>query len=580
MSNSSSTAGAGAPLTTPESPSGVISNFIKDIISEDLRTGKHNSIVTRFPPEPNGYLHIGHAKSICLNFGLAKEYGGRCHLRFDDTNPCKEDIEYIESIQRDVRWLGFDWQQFLYYASDYYDKLYEYAVALIKMDKAYVCELTNEQMREYRGTLTETGKESPHRNRPVVESLELFERMKNGEFEDGKLVLRAKIDMNSPNINMRDPIIYRIRHTTHHRTGDKWCIYPMYDFTHCVSDALETITHSICTLEFEDHRPLYDWFLKALQTECHPRQIEFARLNLTYTLMSKRKLLELVEKKYVNGWDDPRMPTISGLRRRGYTPEAIRNFCEIIGVAKSNSTVDFAMLEYCVREDLNKKAMRVMGVLKPLKVVITNFPDGLVEECDAQNNPEDESAGTRKVPFSKVIYIECDDFREEPPNKFFRLAPGREVRLKHAYYIKCEAVIKDENGNITELHCTYDPATKGGWSNDGRKVQGTLHWVSAAHAIPCEVRIYDQLFTKANPDDSAGGDYKQNLNPDSLSVLYPCFVEPGLKMAGLNDRFQFLRQGYFCLDNESTPEKLVFNRTVSLVDSWAKLEKKMQQPKK
>ena len=580
MSNSSSTAGAGAPLTTPESPSGVISNFIKDIISEDLRSGKHNSIVTRFPPEPNGYLHIGHAKSICLNFGLAKEYGGRCHLRFDDTNPCKEDIEYIESIQRDVRWLGFDWQQFLYYASDYYDKLYEYAVALIKMDRAYVCELTNEQMREYRGTLTETGKESPHRNRPAAESLELFERMKNGEFEDGKLVLRAKIDMNSPNINMRDPIIYRIRHTTHHRTGDKWCIYPMYDFTHCVSDALETITHSICTLEFEDHRPLYDWFLKALQTECHPRQIEFARLNLTYTMMSKRKLLELVEKKYVNGWDDPRMPTISGLKRRGYTPEAIRNFCEMIGVAKSNSTVDFAMLEYCVREDLNKKATRVMGVLKPLKVVITNFPDGLVEECDAQNNPEDESTGTRKIPFSKIIYIESDDFREEPPNKFFRLAPGREVRLKHAYYIKCEAVIKDESGKITELHCTYDPATKGGWSNDGRKVQGTLHWVSAAHAIPCEVRVYDQLFTKANPDDSADGDYKQNLNPDSLSVLYPCFVEPGLKTAGQNDRFQFLRQGYFCLDNESTPEKLVFNRTVSLVDSWAKLEKKMQQPKK
>jgi glutaminyl-tRNA synthetase len=580
MSNSTSTAGAAAPLTTPENPSGVISNFIKDIINDDLRSGKHKSIVTRFPPEPNGYLHIGHAKSICLNFGLAKEYGGRCHLRFDDTNPCKEDIEYIESIQRDVRWLGFDWQQFLYYASDYYDKLYEYAVALIKMDKAYVCELTNEQMREYRGTLTETGKESPHRNRPAAESIDLFERMKNGGFEDGKLVLRAKIDMNSPNINMRDPIIYRIRHTAHHRTGDKWCIYPMYDFTHCVSDALETITHSICTLEFEDHRPLYDWFLKALQTECHPRQIEFARLNLTYTLMSKRKLLELVEKKYVNGWDDPRMPTISGLRRRGYTPEAIRNFCEMIGVAKSNSTVDFAMLEYCVREDLNKKAARVMGVLKPLKVVITNFADGLVEECEAQNNPEDESAGTRKIPFSKVIYIESDDFREDPPNKFFRLAPGREVRLKHAYYIKCEAVIKDENGNITELHCSYDPATKGGWSNDGRKVQGTLHWVSAAHAVPCEVRIYDQLFTKANPDESSGGDYKQNLNPDSMTSLYPCYVEPGLKSALHEDRFQFLRQGYFCLDNESTPEKLIFNRTVSLVDSWAKLEKKMQQPKK
>lgn len=580
MSNSTSTAGTNAPFAAPQSPSDVVSNFIKDIINEDLRCEKHKNIVTRFPPEPNGYLHIGHAKSICLNFGIAKEYGGRCHLRFDDTNPCKEDVEYIESIQRDVRWLGFDWQQFLYYASDYYDKLYEYAVALIKMDKAYVCELSNEQMRQYRGTLTEAGKESPHRNRPVSESLDLFERMKNGEFEDGKFVLRAKIDMNSPNINMRDPIIYRIRHTSHHRTGNKWCIYPMYDFTHCISDALENITHSICTLEFEDHRPLYDWFLKALQTECHPRQIEFARLNLTYTLMSKRKLLELVEKKYVNGWDDPRMPTISGLRRRGYTPEAIRNFCEMIGVAKSNSTVDFAMLEYCLREDLNKKATRVMGVLKPLKVVITNFADGLVEECEAQNNPEDESAGTRKIPFSKVIYIESDDFRENPPDKFFRLAPGREVRLKHAYYIKCEAVIKDENGNITELHCSYDPATKGGWSNDGRKVQGTLHWVSAAHAIPCEVRIYDQLFTKANPDESSDGDYKQNLNPDSLISIYPCYVELSLKSARQNDRFQFLRQGYFCLDNDSTPEKLIFNRTASLVDSWAKLEKKMKQPKK
>ncbi|OQA78848.1 MAG: Glutamine--tRNA ligase [bacterium ADurb.Bin243] len=577
MSNLNEAGGAGSQKAASENaPVSVISNFIKDIINDDLKSGKHAGIITRFPPEPNGYLHIGHAKSICLNFGLAKEYGGRCHLRFDDTNPCKEDIEYIESIERDVKWLGFDWNEHLYYASDYYDALYEYAVALIKMDKAYVCELTNEEMREYRGTLTEGGKHSPHRDRPVSESLELFERMKKGEFEDGKLVLRAKIDMSSPNINMRDPIIYRIRHTTHHRTGDKWCIYPMYDFTHCVSDAIEKITHSICTLEFEDHRPLYDWFLDVLKTECHPRQIEFARLNLTFTVMSKRKLLELVEKKYVSGWDDPRMPTISGLRRRGYTAEAIRNFCEMIGVAKSNSTVDFAMLEYCVREDLNKKAMRVMGVLKPLKVVITNYPDGQVEELDAQNNPEDESAGTRKIPFSKVIYIERDDFREDPPKQFFRLAPGREVRLKHAYYIKCETAVKDEKGEITELHCTYDPATKGGWSDDGRKVQGTLHWVSAAHALECEVRIYDQLFTKSNPDETASGDYKENLNENSLVKLYPCYVEPGLKSAKIEDRYQFLRQGYFCLDSDSTPDKLIFNRTVSLVDTWAKLEKKIQ----
>lgn len=577
MSNLNEAGGAGSQKAAPENATvSVVSNFIKDIINDDLKSGKHTGIITRFPPEPNGYLHIGHAKSICLNFGLAREYGGRCHLRFDDTNPCKEDVEYIESIERDVKWLGFDWNEHLYYASDYYDALYDYAVALIKMDKAYVCELTNEEMREYRGTLTEGGKHSPHRDRPVSESLELFERMKKGEFEDGKLVLRAKIDMSSPNINMRDPIIYRIRHTTHHRTGDKWCIYPMYDFTHCVSDAIEKITHSICTLEFEDHRPLYDWFLDVLKTECHPRQIEFARLNLTFTVMSKRKLLELVEKKYVSGWDDPRMPTISGLRRRGYTAEAIRNFCEMIGVAKSNSTVDFAMLEYCVREDLNKKAMRVMGVLKPLKVVITNYPDGQVEELDAQNNPEDESAGTRKIPFSKIIYIERDDFREDPPKQFFRLAPGREVRLKHAYYIKCESAVKDENGEITELRCTYDPATKGGWSDDGRKVQGTLHWVSAAHAVECEVRIYDQLFTKSNPDETASGDYKENLNENSLVKLYPCYVEPGLKSAKIENRFQFLRQGYFCLDSDSTPEKLVFNRTVSLVDTWAKLEKKIQ----
>ncbi len=550
-------------------------DFIREIINNDLKNNKNNGqVVTRFPPEPNGYLHIGHAKSICLNFGIARDYNGCCHLRFDDTNPSKEDIEYIESIERDVKWLGFDWGTHLYYASDYYEKLYDCAIELIKKGKAYVCDLTMEEMRQYRGTLTEPGKESPYRNRSIDENLDLFKRMRNGEFDDGSKVLRAKIDMNSPNINMRDSIMYRIRRTTHHRTGDKWCIYPMYDFTHCVSDAIEGITHSICTLEFEDHRPLYDWYLDELKTACHPQQIEFARLNITFTVMSKRKLLELVEKKYVNGWDDPRMPTISGLRRRGYTPESIRKFCERIGIAKSNSTVDFPMLEHCIREDLNMRAERVMVVLRPIKVVITNFPEGQVEMLEAQNNPENPEAGTRTIPFSRVLYIESEDFREDPPNKYFRLSPGKEVRLKHAYYVKCESVVKDGNGNITEVHCTYDPKSRGGWTDDGRKVKGTLHWVSAEHAIECEARLYDQLFTKQNPDESASGDYKENLNPKSVEVLTGCKCEPDLARATAEKRYQFLRNGYFCLDGDSKDGKLVFNRTVSLVDSWAKIEKK------
>jgi len=562
---------AGVAATEPQR-----TDFIRDIIDADISSGKHRQIVTRFPPEPNGYLHIGHAKSICLNFGIARDYKGRCHLRFDDTNPCKEDVEYIDSIQQDVRWLGFDWDVHLYYASNYYDKLYEYAVQLIKDGKAYVDSLTADQMREYRGTLTEGGRTSPFRDRPVAENLDMFRRMKDGEFPDGMHVLRAKIDMNSPNINMRDPVIYRIRKVEHHRTGNKWCIYPMYDYTHCISDSIENITHSICTLEFEDHRPLYDWCLDQLKTPCHPQQIEFARLNITYTLMSKRKLLELVEKKYVNGWDDPRMPTIAGMRRRGYTPEAIRRFCELIGVAKSNSTVDFAFLEHCIREDLNRRATRVMTVLRPLKVVITNYPEGQVEMVDAQNNPEDPEAGTRKLPFSRELYIEQEDFREDPPKKFFRLAPGREVRLKHAYYVKCENVIKNDRGEIVELHCTYDPASRGGWTSDGRNVKGTLHWVSAAHAVDIEARLYDHLFTKPNPDDvPEGGDYKANLNPASVTVLYPCKAEQGLLEAKPDEKFQFLRQGYFCLDPvDSKPERPVFNRTVSMVDSWAKIEKK------
>jgi len=548
-------------------------DFIREIIREDLKNRKFdNRVHTRFPPEPNGYLHIGHAKSICLNFGVAEEFKGLCNLRFDDTNPIKEEVEYIESIKEDVKWLGFDWQDREYYASDYFEKLYGFAVELIKKGKAYVCDLSADEIREYRGTLTEPGKESPYRNRSVEENLELFEKMRKGEFPDGSRTLRAKIDMKSGNINMRDTVIYRIMHSEHHRTGNKWCIYPMYDFAHCFSDSIEGITHSICTLEFEDHKPLYDWFLDELGVY-HPRQIEFARLNLSHTVLSKRKLIQLVQKGHINGWDDPRMPTISGLRRRGYTPEAIRNFCKRIGVAKRDSLVDMALLEYCIREDLNKSAQRVMAVLKPLKVVITNYPENQTEELEAINNPEDEGMGKRKVPFSRVLYIERDDFRENPPKEFFRLAPGREVRLRYAYYITCIDVIKDKNtGEITELHCTYDHATRGGDSPDKRKVKATLHWVSASHSIEAEVRLYDHLFTKPVPGGESG-DFKADLNPQSLELLKSCFVEPCLANAKTGDRFQFERMGYFCVDRDSTKEKPVFNRTVTLRDTWAKIEK-------
>ncbi|WP_457570987.1 glutamine--tRNA ligase/YqeY domain fusion protein [Desulfovulcanus sp.] len=553
------------------------SNFIRDIIEDDLKTGKHETVITRFPPEPNGYLHIGHAKSICLNFGVALDYGGRCHLRFDDTNPKKEDPEFVKSIMEDVRWLGFDWGDHLYFASDYFDKMYTYAVELIKKGKAYVCHLSPDEIRKFRGTLTEPGKESPYRNRSVEENLELFEKMKNGEFAEGECVLRAKIDMASPNINLRDPVIYRIVKASHHRTGDKWCIYPTYDFAHCLSDSIEGITHSLCTLEFEDHRPLYDWFLDELKVKCHPQQIEFARLNLTYTVLSKRKLTQLVDEGYVSGWDDPRMPTISGLRRRGYTPESIRDFCERIGIAKSDNIVDMALLEHCVRDDLNKRAPRFMAVLNPLKVVITNYPEGATEELTAINNPEDESMGTRKVPFSREIYIERDDFREDPPKKFFRLAPGKEVRLRYAYYITCQEVVKNEQGEIVELRCTYDPATKGGYSPDGRKVKGTIHWVSAVHAIKAEVRVYDRLFIKPNPaeDEKKGISFKEYINPDSLKVVKNCLCEPNLAQCEPGDRVQFERLGYFCVDPDSQEDHLIFNRTVSLRDSWAKIEKRL-----
>ncbi|MEW5693154.1 MAG: glutamine--tRNA ligase/YqeY domain fusion protein [Candidatus Hydrogenedentota bacterium] len=547
-------------------------SFIDVIIENDLKTGKYNGrVVTRFPPEPNGYLHIGHAKSICLNFGLAKRYNGVCHLRFDDTNPTKEDIEYIESIKRDVKWLGFDWVERVFYASDYFQHLYDYAIQLIKDGKAYVCDLSMDEIRETRGTLTEPGKESVYRDRSIDENLNLFKRMERGEFKEGECVLRAKVDMSSGNVNMRDPVMYRILHQPHHRTGDKWCIYPMYDFAHCISDSIEKITHSICTLEFEDHRPLYDWFLDELKIY-HPRQIEFARLNLTCTVLSKRKLLELVEKGYVRGWDDPRMPTIAGLRRRGYTPEAIRDFCERIGVAKSNSTVDIALLEHCIREELNKRAPRIMAVLRPLKVVIDNYPFDKEEFLDAENNPEDPGMGSRKVLFSKVIYIEREDFMEEPPENFFRLSPGKEVRLKNAYYIKCNDVVKNpKTEEVIELHCTYDPETKGGWSADGRKVKGTLHWVSAKRFIKAEVRLYDYLFLKPNPDENWNtSDIAANLNPNSLIVLDSCLVEQSLKDAKPGDRFQFLRHGYFCVDSDSTKERLVFNRIVVLRDSWKK----------
>jgi len=553
-----------------------VPNFIRNIITEDLKYKKNNGRVhTRFPPEPNGYLHIGHAKAICLNFGLAAEFNGLCNLRFDDTNPSKEEIEYIESIIEDVKWLGFDWEDRLFYASDYFKQLYEYAIQLIKAGKAYIDDLSADEIREYRGTLTEPGKESPYRNRSIEENLELFERMRSGDFKDGEKVLRAKIDMASPNLNMRDPVMYRIKHASHHRTDDKWCIYPTYDWTHGQSDSIEGITHSICTLEFEDHRPLYDWFIDQLNIH-HPQQIEFARLNLSYTIMSKRKLLELVQGNYVSGWNDPRMPTISGLRRRGYTPESIRVFAERIGVAKRESMVDIALLEYCLREDLNKKAPRAMAVLNPLKVIIDNYPQDQVEELDAVNNPEDESMGTRKVLFSRELYIERDDFREDPPRKWFRLAPGTEVRLRYGYYIKCVDVVKDsKTGEVVELHCTYDPETRGGWSPDGRKVKGTLHWASASHAVDAEVRIYDFLFTKPDPSDvEPGKDFKDYLNPNSLEVLTHCKLEPALADAKAGDYFQFERQGYFCVDSvDSAPGKLVFNRTTTLRDTWAKIEK-------
>lgn len=553
-------------------------HFIKKIIEDDLQTNKYDGrVMTRFPPEPNGYLHIGHAKSICLNFGLAEEYGGLCNLRFDDTNPTKEEVEYVESIQEDVRWLGFDWDDRLYYASDYFEQLYQYAVQLIKDNKAYVDSLSAEEIKEYRGTLTEPGKESPHRNRPVEENLDLFERMRAGEFEDGTYVLRAKIDMASGNLNMRDPVMCRILHAEHHRTGDKWCLYPMYDWAHGLSDSIEGITHSICTLEFEDHRPLYDWFLEQLEVY-QPQQIEFARLNLTHTVMSKRKLLRLVQDNHVSGWNDPRMPTISGLRRRGYTPESIREFCERIGVAKKDSVVDIKLLEYCVREDLNKYAPRVLGVLRPLRLIIDNYPEDQVEELEAINNPEDPSMGTRMVPFSRVLYIEREDFREDAPKKWFRLAPGREVRLRYGYYITCVDVVKDDNtGEVLELRCTYDPETRGGWSTDGRKVRGTLHWVSAPHAIDAEVRLYDHLFLKSNPEEVADGvDFQSNINPNSLEILKSCKLEPSLAQATPGSRYQFERLGYFSVDTDSSEKNLVCNRTVTLRDTWAKIEKKQQ----
>ncbi|MBN1582851.1 MAG: glutamine--tRNA ligase/YqeY domain fusion protein [Anaerolineae bacterium] len=551
-------------------------DFIRAAIVEDLRTGRFDRVHTRFPPEPNGYLHIGHAKAICINYGIAEDFGGLYNLRYDDTNPVKEDVEYVESQEEDIRWLGFNWEDRLFFASDYFEKLYEYAVELIKKGKAYVCDLSGDEMREYRGTLTEPGTNSPYRERSVKENLDLFERMRAGEFPDGARTLRAKIDMSSGNINLRDPVMYRIKHATHHRTGDKWCIYPMYDWTHGQNDSMEGITHSLCDVNYQEHRPLYDWYIEQLGIY-HPRQIEFARLNLTYTVMSKRKLLRLVQERYVDGWDDPRMPTLAGLRRRGYPAEAIREFCDRIGIAKANSIVDVGMLEYFVRQELNKTSPRVMAVLNPLKVVIDNYPDGLVEELDAINNPEDESAGTRKVPFSKELYIERDDFMQDPPKKFYRLAPGREVRLRYAYFVTCTGVVQDENGDIAELHCTYDPATRGGDAPDGRKVRGTLHWVSAAHALDAEVRLYDRLFAQPDPEDVPDEqDFVSALNPDSLSVEM-CKIEPGVASAAPGTRYQFERQGYFCVDILSAPDKLVFNRTVPLRDSWAKIEDQLKQ---
>ena len=557
-------------MATPDNPA---PDFIRNIISHDISSGKcDSSIITRFPPEPNGYLHIGHAKSICLNFGVANEYGGICHLRFDDTNPAREDVEYVESIKTDVKWLGYDWQDHLYFASDYFDQLYDFAVALIQKGLAYVDSLQADDIRRYRGTLTEPGQESPYRDRSVEDNLALFEQMKNGEFEDGAHVLRAKIDMASPNLNLRDPTLYRIRKVPHHRTGDTWKIYPMYDFAHSLSDSIERVTHSLCTLEFEDHRPLYDWFLDVLKVH-HSQQIEFARLNLSNTVMSKRLLRDLVENKHVSGWDDPRMPTISGLRRRGYTPEAIRMFCHEIGIAKRDTEVELALLEHCLRTNLNITAPRVMGVLDPVKIVLINYPEDLVEEFDAINNPEDASMGTRKVPFSRELFIERDDFMENPSSKFFRLAPGKEVRLRSAYYITCVDIIKNSEGRIMEIQCTYDPDSRGGSSPDGRRVRGTLHWVSAKHAIKAEIRLYENLF--ANKDDGDdGGLLSDKLNPDSLKVLTECYVEPSLEGSSQGVTYQFERQGYFCLDYiDSTPGQLVFNRTVSLRDTWSKINK-------
>jgi glutaminyl-tRNA synthetase len=550
-------------------------DFIRQIIAEDLNNNKNEGqVITRFPPEPNGYLHIGHAKSICLNFGIAAENkGGKCYLRFDDSNPTKEDIEYVKSIKEDVHWLGYDWGDRLRHASDYFDQLYKYAIILIKMNKAYVCSLNSEEIKDYRGTLREPGKNSPYRERSVEQNLDLFTRMKAGEYADGEHVLRAKISMDSPNINMRDPIIYRIKNAIHHNTGNKWCIYPMYDFCHSLSDAIEAITHSLCTLEFQDHRPLYDWILESLETPCHPQQIEFARLSLKYMVLSKRKLHELVNNKHVSGWNDPRMPTLSGMRRRGYTPEAIRDFCERIGVTKNDTQIEMGVLENCIRTDLDPKTARVMGVLKPLRIVIENYPEDKIEQLEGPYHPNDKTMGSRKIPFSRVLYVEQDDFRETAPRKFFRLVPGREVRLRYAYYITCQSVIKDDNGNIIELRCTYDPETKGGSSPDGRKVKGTLHWVSAKHAITAEVRLYDRLFKEPNPGAS-GADMEAALNPDSIEILTNSKIEPSLINAQIGERYQFERQGYFCVDTEdSSKEKLVFNRIITLRDSWAKIEK-------
>jgi len=561
-------------MTNPETAPAT--DFIREAIREDLASGRFNRVQTRFPPEPNGYLHIGHAKAIWINFGIAQEFGGFCSLRFDDTNPAAEDVEYVEAQKEDIRWLGYDWGEHLYFASDYYEQLYELAEKLIKKGKAYVCDLSPEEVRAYRGTLTEPGRNSPYRDRTVEENLDLFRRMRAGEFPEGSRTLRAKIDMASPNLNLRDPIMYRILYVTHHRTGNTWCIYPTYDWAHGQCDSLEGVTHSLCDLGYEGHRPLYDWFLDELGLY-HPRQIEFARLNLTYTVLSKRYLRRLVEEGYVSGWDDPRMPTLVGMRRRGYTPEAIRTFLELVGVSKANSIVDVALLEHCLRQDLNKRALRRMAVLRPLKVILDNYPEGLVEEVEAINNPEDPSAGTRKVPFSKVLYIERDDFMENPPKQFYRLAPGREVRLRYAYFIRCERVVKDPTtGEVIELHCTYDPATRGGDAPDGRKVRATLHWVSAAHAVEAEVRLYDRLFAVEDPlDVPEGKDFTANLNPNSLQVLKGCQLEPSLADAQVGERFQFERLGYFCMDPDSQKGGLVFNRTESLRDEWAKIQQKL-----